>query len=130
MRRKTELEEKNARIAQLKEESLAALDKLEEISSEWNSIVETTGVLVLNDHLKQQKAKCLELITQKNNLLKNFHLELKVADEKFMKGRKTMYEELALLTKRIDEQVLLMKKACRIELDHIEVCYLLKLFTI
>ncbi|KAK6629830.1 hypothetical protein RUM43_003650 [Polyplax serrata] len=119
-RRETEVEERLNRAEQLKEESIIALKKLDEISQRWSSIVQATGPLELYQHLKDQKAKCLELIKQKNDLIKSFQLELKISDEKFMKGRKTMYEELSLLTKRIDEQVLLMKKAYRIELDHIE----------
>lgn len=125
-RRETEVEERLNRAEQLKEESIIALKKLDEISQRWSSIVQATGPLELYQHLKDQKAKCLELIKQKNDLIKSFQLELKISDEKFMKGRKTMYEELSLLTKRIDEQVLLMKKAYRIELDHIEVIKFLK----
>lgn len=83
--------------------------------------METTDPLELFQHMKEQKAKCLELIQEKNDLIKSFQLELKISDEMFMKGRSTMYDELALLTKRIDEQVLLMKRAYRIELEHIEV---------
>lgn len=123
-RRETEADERKQRLQELTEESVNALEKLNEISSKWEAIVETSGPLELSQHIKDQKAKCLELIEQKNGLIKSFQQELKLADEKFMRGRKTMYQELELLTKRIDEQVLLMKKAYRLELNNIEVLYM------
>ncbi|KAL0274630.1 UNVERIFIED_CONTAM: hypothetical protein PYX00_002719 [Menopon gallinae] len=119
-RREIEVEDRNKRVKMLEEEAAVALEKLGEITTRWEMIQDVNDPLSLNEHMKEQKAKCLDLIQQKNDLIKKFQMELKLADEKYMKDRRKMYDDLSLLTRRIDEQVLVMKKAYRLELKNIE----------
>lgn len=119
-RREIEVIERNNRLKMLEEEAALALEKLNEITNRWEMIQDVNDPLNLHEHMKEQKAKCLDLIEQKNDLIKSFQVELKLADEKYMKDRRKMYDDLSLLTQRIDEQVLVMKKAYRLELNNIE----------
>lgn len=105
----------------MEEEASLAMEKLDEITGKWENIQDSNDPLDLYQDMKDQKSKCLELIEQKNELIKDFQVELKLADERFMKDRKKMYEDVAMLTKRIDEQVLVMKRGYRTELQMIEV---------
>jgi hypothetical protein len=65
--------------------------------------------------------KCAELIAQKDTLIEQLNMELKLADEHFDKDQKKQKEDLWLLAERIDNQVKVMKKAYKEELKLIEV---------
>lgn len=119
-RRENELEARNLRFKKLEEEAALAMEKLNEITGKWGNIQDSNDPLDLYQDMKDQKSKCMELIEQKNELIKDFQAELKMADERFMKDRKKMYEDVAMLTKRIDEQVLVMKRGYRTELEMIK----------
>jgi hypothetical protein len=65
--------------------------------------------------------KCAELISQKDMIIKELKMELRLADEHFDKDQKKQKEDLWLLTERIENQVKVMRKAYKEELKLIEV---------
>lgn len=112
---------RNCRIQKLEEEGAVALEKLNEITSKWDNIHDSNDPLDLCQELREQRARCTDLINQKDALIKDFKEELKLADERFMSDRSDMLEDISILARRIDEQVLVMKKSYFSELGQIEV---------
>lgn len=70
-------------MRKLEEESEVALEKYNEISEAWSSIVESVDPLDIESGMKAQKERCDDLVTQKDKIIKELREELQRADERF-----------------------------------------------
>jgi dynein regulatory complex protein 1 len=69
----------------------------------------------------QQKAQCDGMIDEKNKLINEFQLELKMKDDQYVKDLKKQAEDVDLMIERMEEQMKQLMKAYREELNQIEV---------
>lgn len=88
----------------------------------WDKIADLNDPLDLCQELKDQRARCTDLIDQKDALIRDFKEELRQADDRYVNDRLDMFEDISILASRIDEQVLVMKRSYFAELENIEVC--------
>lgn len=119
-RRDSEIEARNNRLKTLEDEGAIAGDKLQAIMQKWDNIADLNDPLDLCQELKEQRARCTDLIDQKDALIKDFKEELRLADERYVNDRLDMFEDISILARRIDEQVLVMKRSYFTELENIE----------
>lgn len=126
-RRENEIKSRNARIDKFEDEATLAMEKFNKIANKWEEISKSNDPLELSEELMTQRRHCLDLIQQKEELINEFKAELKLADDRYIKDRSEMLEDIAVIARRIDEQVLIMKRSYLTELVNIEVniCYLL-----
>lgn len=61
------------------------------------------------------------MIEQKNRLIEELRQDIKLVDEQFDKDQRKQKDDLALVVNRIDNQVNVMRRAYRHELNLIEV---------
>nr|CAD7399910.1 unnamed protein product [Timema poppensis] len=109
------------RMAKLDQELVAGAQKLEEINARWEGILETNDPLDLYHDIHQQRVKCSELMSQKDQLIQELRKELHLADDRFMRDQRRQKQDLGLLCERIDQQVVVMGRAYKQELLLVEV---------
>ncbi|KAL1122141.1 hypothetical protein AAG570_003546 [Ranatra chinensis] len=128
------------RLEMVGSEAQNSAEKLEEISSQWEVIDKLNDPLDIYDATERQRrisfvciketqykfnlccmvAKCLELYASKDTLIESLRNELTKLDLKFNQELAYQEETLNTLVDRIDEQVKIMRRAYRTELDLLE----------
>ncbi|XP_069705691.1 dynein regulatory complex protein 1 isoform X2 [Periplaneta americana] len=119
-RRENERAAREKRLQRLEDQATESMDKFNEVNSKWEVILKSNDPLSLYHDIEEQKEKCAELIAQKDQLIKELKLELKLADELFDEDQKKQKEDLWLLAERIDNQVKVMRRGYKEELKLIE----------
>lgn len=119
-RREDEAITRAARIAHLEEEAQIANDKFNAINAKWEKISKLNDPLDLFQETEKQKEKCKELIALKDGVILKLQDELKMADLRFLKDQDKQTAEINLLVQRINEQIKIIKRVLRTQLDIIE----------
>lgn len=107
-------------IERLEEEANSAQDMFNEISNKWIEILKYNDPLSINEDIQLQKEKCDELIKQKDSIILQLKEELRIAEINFTNDQRKQIEDINTLTKRIETQVNLMRRAYRQELHLVE----------
>ncbi|KAF7709286.1 dynein regulatory complex protein 1 [Silurus meridionalis] len=108
------------RLEKLENEAKSSTERLEKIMNKWTEAKTKKFHQELRDDLNKQQELCWQIIEDKNKLITELQQELKGRDDRFVKDRKREAEEVDLLIERMQEQISVMKKNCRKELDAIE----------
>ncbi|KAJ3370443.1 hypothetical protein GGF31_004029 [Allomyces arbusculus] len=94
------------------------------IKAAWEKSLAMSATLAtphdLHQMLVDQKALCEQLLHAKENLLIEYHAELKRKDDEYVKELKRQADEIDQLLVRMDQQFAAFKKSLREELVHIE----------
>jgi hypothetical protein len=67
---------------------------------------------------------CLAVVTSKDNLIREFHNQMKEKDDTYVKLLKQQQEDIATLLDRMHQQFALMQKTYDEELGNIEKAYM------
>ncbi|KAJ3351026.1 hypothetical protein GGF32_004486 [Allomyces javanicus] len=94
------------------------------IKAAWEKSLAMSATLAtphdLHQMLVDQKVLCEQLLHAKENLLIEYHAELKRKDDEYVKELKRQADEIDQLLVRMDQQFAAFKKSLREELVHIE----------
>lgn len=104
-------------IEELEEEAEDAKQKFDEIADKWTDILKYNDPLAINDEIIEQKAKCDELIRQKDGIILMLKDELKQAEIKFTRDQRKQKDDINTLAQRIEKQLVIMGHAYREQLQ-------------
>lgn len=121
--RTEEDEIKRQRKDRLEAEAKSGSEKFDEITKKWESALQKEIPQDLHEMLTQQKSACDAMIDEKNKLITDFQVELKLKDDQYVKDLKRQAEDIDLIIERMDEQVKQLTKAYREELGEIEMAF-------
>ncbi|XP_067097803.1 dynein regulatory complex protein 1 [Osmerus mordax] len=121
---RAEIEEaRRLRVEKLENEAKVSLEKFEEINNKWVVAKMKDIPQDLRDSLLSQQQLCGLLVQDKNNLITELQQELKQADDCYVKDLKRQAEDVDLMIERMEDQVKILNKSYRVELDQIESAY-------
>ncbi|XP_076232104.1 dynein regulatory complex protein 1 isoform X1 [Calliopsis andreniformis] len=121
LQRRKEVQETRERLLQiLEEEDEKCMEKYQEITEKWPSILASKDPLDIHNRLDAQNAECLEILEKKDALIAELKLALENADLQFAEDMKKQNEDIDLIIERMENQVRSMTKAYRHELELIE----------
>ncbi|XP_063916676.1 dynein regulatory complex protein 1 [Zophobas morio] len=107
-------------LQQLEEEAASAADMFNEIAEKWSGILKYNDPLHISDDIQSQKEKCDELIKEKNAIIADLREKLKKAEINFAVDQRKQVEDVNSIAKRIENQIIIMRKAYRQELQMVE----------
>lgn len=107
-------------MQKLDEEATSAQEMYNQINDRWSELMLYHDPLDINESIIQQKARCSELVAQKDALIQVLREEVDKAEIKFEKDQVEQKADVDLLASRIHKQLDLMKRAYRDELRLIE----------
>ncbi|XP_046877175.1 dynein regulatory complex protein 1 [Hypomesus transpacificus] len=121
---RAEIEEaRRLRVEKLENEAKVSLEKFEDINKKWMVAKMKDIPQDLRDSLISQQQLCGLLVQDKNNLITELQQELKQADDCYVKDLKRQAEDVDLMIERMEDQVKILNKSYRVELDQIESAY-------
>jgi len=118
-RRKEAQEKKQGRIQKLQDEADQSLEKFEAIRRRWISSQSREIPQDLRDALNDQVKACDNLLSGKNVLLDDLNRELKGSEDEYVKTLKKQYDDLEIVSQRMEEQYKTMDQAYREEIKQI-----------
>lgn len=118
-RRKESEEKKKVRIDKLQEEADQSLEKFEAIRRRWISSQSREIPQDLRDALNDQVKACDNLLSGKNVLLDELNRELKGSEDEYVKTLKKQYDDLEIISQRMEEQYKTMDHSYRDEITQI-----------
>ncbi|XP_044272377.1 dynein regulatory complex protein 1 [Tribolium madens] len=107
-------------LKELEEEAEAAASMFEEIANKWGGILKYNDPLHISEDIQNQKEKCDELIRQKDNLIAELKEKIRKAEINFAIDQRKQIEDVNSIAHRIENQIIVMRKAYRQELQMIE----------
>ncbi|XDV42346.1 hypothetical protein PO909_011024 [Leuciscus waleckii] len=119
-RRKEQEEACRLRREILENEAKSSQEKFEEITRKWTDAKMKQIPLDLRDALNNQQQLCEQIKADKTKLISELQQELKASDDRYVKDLKRQANDVDLLTERIEEQALSLKKSYREDLQLIE----------
>ncbi|XP_028129318.1 dynein regulatory complex protein 1-like [Diabrotica virgifera virgifera] len=102
---------KNQLIKEIEEEARQAQNKFEEIAVKWSLIKKFKDPYNIQEMINVQKGKCDDIIRQKDAIIATLKNKIKGAEIEYTKEQQKQTEEVNDLTKRIQKQLDLLKKA-------------------
>ncbi|XP_050578989.1 dynein regulatory complex protein 1 isoform X2 [Bombus affinis] len=121
LQRRKEMREKRERLLEvLEEEDKKCTEKYREITEKWPAILASKHPLDIDEELQSQNAKCLEILEKKDALIAELKQELDNADLQYAEDVNKQNEEIDLLIERMENQIRIMSKAYRREVELIE----------
>ncbi|KAK2580856.1 hypothetical protein KPH14_005933 [Odynerus spinipes] len=119
-RRREAREKRNFLLNKLEEENREAILKYQEIDQKWSGILSSKDPLDIHEEMIAQNARCLELLSKKDEVIAELKAELENADVKFVEDTKKQNEDVDILVERIDRQLNVISKAYYQELKNID----------
>ncbi|RZC34533.1 NYD-SP28 domain containing protein [Asbolus verrucosus] len=107
-------------LKDLEEEAAAAEAMFNEIADKWSGILKYNDPLHINEEITSQREKCDELIKQKDAIIANLKGKLRTAEINFAIDQRKQIEDVNSISRRIENQIIVMRKAYRQELQMIE----------
>ncbi|KAJ3617432.1 hypothetical protein MTP99_007154 [Tenebrio molitor] len=107
-------------LKQLEEEAEEAAAMFNEIASKWSGIMKYNDPLHINEDIGSQKERCDEVIRQKDAIINDLKEKLRKAEINFAIDQRRQIEDINSITRRIENQIIVMRKAYRQELQMIE----------
>ncbi|XP_008196751.1 dynein regulatory complex protein 1 homolog [Tribolium castaneum] len=107
-------------LKELEDEAEAAAGMFEEIANKWGGILKYNDPLHISEDIQSQKEKCDELIRQKDNLIAELKEKIRKAEINFAIDQRKQIEDVNSIARRIENQIIVMRKAYRQELQMIE----------
>merc|ERR1712042_5226 len=118
-RRKEAHEAKKARIKKLADEADQSLEKFEAIRRRWTGSMAREIPQELRDALNDQVKACDDLLSGKNVLIADLNRELKSSEDEYVKTLKKQYDDLEIVSQRMEDQYKTMDSAYREEIKQI-----------
>lgn len=106
-------------IQRLEEEAEDAKTKFDEIAAKWSDIMEYKDPMDIRDAIQEQKEAGDVLIAQKDEFIEMLKSQLRNAEQDFMLDQRKQNEDISTLAKRIETQVIFMRKMYNQELMHV-----------
>lgn len=118
--RRTEVHEnKKERIKTLSSETDQSLEKFEAIRRRWAGSMAREIPQELRDALNDQVKACDDLLSGKNVLIAELNRELKSCEDEYVKRLKQQYNDLEIMSNRMEEQYKTMDEAYRSEIKEV-----------
>lgn len=93
------------RLQMLQEEAIASGKQNAAIEMRWAELLELNMPQQLYTEIESQKKSCAEIITSKDNLIREFKKQLKIKDEEYVKSLKRYGEDVEELLKRMRKEI-------------------------
>ncbi|CAG5927979.1 unnamed protein product [Menidia menidia] len=113
-------EARRLRQQRLENDAKSCQEQFEQISRGWPILNQKAILQDLQKALTSQQQLCDALIQDKKKLISDLQQELKLSDEHYVKNLRTNAEEINLMIERMEDQIKILTKAYREELDQID----------
>lgn len=92
-------------LERLEKDAAECTGKYERINDKWSSIFSSNDPLEIDEAMRSQSAKCLEILDKKNDVINELKSQLKRADEQYELEQQKQFDDVDLLIERIESQV-------------------------
>jgi len=123
-RRVAEEAAREERMRMLDEEAGKSAEDNAAIEARWAELVSKDVPQDLHKAIEEQKARCAAVLASKDTLIAEFHLELKLKDEEYVRGLKQQAEDVDELLKRMRREFKELSDEYEVELESIEDAFL------
>jgi dynein regulatry complex protein 1 len=123
-RRIEEENRRNERLVSLRNEAVFSIEKGESLDRKWDDLSDVHMPQQLQTLIDEQRERCMEILKSKDELIKQFKLELKIKDEEYIKMLKREAEDVDTLLRRMGSQTSALKERYEEELKRIESSHL------
>lgn len=125
-RRDEDEEMKRTRLTKLHQEALTSAKANAAIEMRWAELMKKEIPQELHREIELQMESCNQVIKSKDDLINNFHLQLRAKDEEYVRALRQQDEDIKTLLTRIRTEYNELQSACDNELENIEKSYVLE----
>ena len=111
------------RYERLEAEEVAGTERFEEIINKWSDGRDKSVPQELQSLIVQQKKRCLDMIDEKEKLVRELQQELMAQDSQYVKSLKRHTSDIDLILERMEAQAKMLLKVHQEELVEIEKAY-------
>jgi len=123
-RRIAEEEKRQERLQSLQEEAVRSGKQNAEVELQWGKLLEQNMPQELFAAIQEQKHACSGIIASKDDLIRDFNLQLKSKDEEYVRALKQQSEDIEELLTRMRREFRELQDEYEIELESIEDAFL------